>query len=89
MDRLHEVMKIFAAGDQKKLYSMLKPEYITFGVGTTMELLHVHEKASVTKRAQTYHFDKKNVPGIFKVFLLICQIVCVPSFVWETSKFVM
>jgi len=67
-------MEAFAPGDQKYLYSTIKPEYITAGVGTTVEVLKVEEKGTTVHRAQKYHFDRKNARDS------MCVVLCCGDF---------
>jgi hypothetical protein len=62
--RIQEVMKEWCPGDQQRLYSMIKPEYITGVVGTTLEILEVTSQSSTLQRAQRFHFDRHNARGV-------------------------
>jgi hypothetical protein len=76
--KMTEIAETFCPGDQKYLYSTIHPEYITAGIGTTMEILHITDTAKTT-RAQKFHFDRKNARGkhISGSLVTTLKIVCV------------
>jgi len=73
-ERVEEVCKAFCPGDQLLLRSRIKPHYLTYGVGTTLQLLHIQGEQRVGARAQHHHFDRKNIRDSY------CIVLCVGDF---------
>jgi hypothetical protein len=62
MEELRAVAAAFCPRDQEFLHSCVRSRYITAGVGTTLEILHL-TIAERDKHAQHQHFDKNNTAG--------------------------
>jgi len=72
MLNLKAVACSFCPMDQEFLYSCVRPEYITAGVGTTLEILRL-TKFSKNEHAQNLHFDRNNTADSMTFVLCVGQ----------------